>query len=67
MKNKHLFSLIQTLEYELNLRIIRTYGVAGHRKRTRDGMSIFGVKNDALALSLMIYILTAVRILLIIF
>lgn len=30
---------------EFNLRIIRTYGAAGHGKETIDGMSSFGVKN----------------------
>ena len=54
-KNKHSFSLVQTLEYEFNLRIIQTYRATGHRKGAIDGMSISGVKNDAMTLSL-IYI-----------
>ena len=66
-KNKYSFSLIQTLEYEFNLHFIRTYGAASHRKGTIDGMLIFGVKNGAMTLSLTVYILTTVRMLLIIF
>ena len=44
-KNKHSFSLLQKLSKEFNLRIIRTYGAAGHGKGAIDGMSSFGVKN----------------------
>ena len=33
------------MAFEFNLRIIRTYGVAGHGKGAIDGMSNFGVKN----------------------
>ena len=44
-KNKHYFGLLQTLADEFNLRIIRTYGAAGHGKGTIDAMSSFGVKN----------------------
>ena len=44
-KNKLLFALYQQLSDEFNLRIIRTYGAAGHGKGVTDAMSIFGVKN----------------------
>ena len=44
-KNRHSFALLQNLANEFNLRIIRTYGVAGHGKGTIDAMSSFGVKN----------------------
>ena len=33
------------MAFEFNLRIIRTYGAAGHGKGAIDGMSNFGVKN----------------------
>ena len=44
-KNKHSFGLLQSLANEYNLRIIRTYGAAGHGKGAIDTMSSFGVKN----------------------
>ena len=44
-KNRHSFALLQNLANEFNLRIIRTYGAAGHGKGTIDAMSSFGVKN----------------------
>ena len=44
-KNKYAFFLLQRLAKEFNLRIIRTFGAAGHGKRAIDGMSSFGVKN----------------------
>ena len=44
-KNKLPFALYQQLSNEFNLRIIRTYGAAGHRKGVIDAMSSFGVKN----------------------
>ena len=44
-KNRHSFALLQNLANEFNLRIIRTYGAAGHGKGTVDAMSSFGVKN----------------------
>ena len=44
-KNRHAFALLQKLANEFNLRIIRTYGAAGHGKGTIDAMSSFGVKN----------------------
>ena len=44
-KSRHAFALLQKLAYEFNLRIIRTYGAAGHGKGTIDAMSSFGVKN----------------------
>ena len=44
-KNKYVLFLLQRLTKEFNLRIIRTFGVAGHRKGTIDEMSSFGVKN----------------------
>ena len=44
-KNKHSFGLLQSLADEFNLRIIRTYGAAGHGKGAIDAMSSFGVNN----------------------
>ena len=44
-KNKDSFGLLQSLANEYNLRIIRTYGAAGHGKGAIDTMSSFGVKN----------------------
>ena len=44
-KNKYSFGLLNKLASEFNLRIIRTYGAAGHGKGAIDGMSSFGVKN----------------------
>ena len=44
-KNKNSFFLLKELAKEFNLRIIRTYGAAGHGKGAIDGMSSFGVKN----------------------
>ena len=44
-KRKHSFWLLQWLADEFNLRIIRTYGAAGHGKAAIDAMSGFGVKN----------------------
>ena len=44
-KNKNTFFLLEKLVKEFNLRIIRTYGAAGHGKGAIDGMSSFGVKN----------------------
>ena len=44
-KNRHAFSLLQKLANEFNLRIMRTYGAAGHGKGTIDAMSSFGVNN----------------------
>ena len=44
-KNKYAFFLLQRLAKEFNLRIIRTFGAAGHGKGAIDGMSSFGVKN----------------------
>ena len=44
-KNKLPFGLLQELSDEINLRIIRTYGAAGHEKGAIDGMSSFGVRN----------------------
>ena len=44
-KNHHAFALLQKLANEFNLRIIRTYGAAGHGKGTIDAVSSFGVKN----------------------
>ena len=44
-KNKHPFGLLQSLADEFNLRIIRTYGTAGHGKGAIDAMSSFDVKN----------------------
>ena len=44
-KNKHLFELLQSLADEFNLRIIHTYGTAGHGKGAFDAMSSVGVKN----------------------
>ena len=43
-KNKLPFGLTQKLANEFNLRIIRTYGAAGHGKEVIDAMSS-GVKN----------------------
>ena len=39
------FSLLQALADEFNLRIIRTYGAAGHGKGAIDTVSSFGMKN----------------------
>ena len=44
-KNKHVFRFYQKLADEFNLRIIRTYGAAGHGKGVIDAMSSFGAKN----------------------
>ena len=44
-KSRHAFALLQKLANEFNVRIIRTYGAAGHGKGTIDAMSSFGVKN----------------------
>lgn len=44
-KNKHTFALCQKLAEDFGLRLIRTYGAAGHGKGAIDGMSSFGVKN----------------------
>ena len=44
-KNKHAFSLYQKLAEDFNLRIIRTYGAAGHGKGVIDAMSSLGAKN----------------------
>ena len=44
-KNKHSFGLLQSLADEFSLRIIRTYGAAGHGKGAIDAMSSFSVKN----------------------
>ena len=44
-KNCHAFTLYQNLADEFNLRIIRTYGAAGHGKGAIDAMSTFGAKN----------------------
>ena len=44
-KKKHSFWWLQWLADEFNLRIIRTYGAAGHGKAAIDAMSGFGVKN----------------------
>ena len=44
-KNKHAFAFYQKLADDFGLRIIRTYGAAGHGKGAIDGMSSFGVKN----------------------
>ena len=44
-KNKHAFSLYQKLAEDFNLRIIRTYGAAGHGKGVIDAMSSFDAKN----------------------
>lgn len=44
-KSKNSFGLLQALADEFNLRIIRTYGAAGHGKGAIDAMSSFGVKN----------------------
>ena len=44
-KNKHSFGLQQSLADEFNLRIIRTYGVAGHGKGVIDALSNFSVNN----------------------
>ena len=44
-KNRHAFALLQKLANEFNLRIIRTYGAAGHGMGNIDAMSNFGVKN----------------------
>ena len=43
-KNKQSFGLLQSLDDEFNLRIIRTYGAAGHGKGAVDTMSSFAVK-----------------------
>ena len=39
--NKYSFGLLNKLASEFNLRIIRTYGAAGHGKGAIDGMSSF--------------------------
>ena len=44
-KNKNAFFLFEQLAKEFNLRIIRSYGAAGHGKGAIDAMSSFGVKN----------------------
>ena len=44
-KNRHASALLKRLANEFNLRIIRTYGAAGHGKGTIDVMSSFEVKN----------------------
>ena len=44
-KSFHAFALLQKLANEFNVRIIRTYGAAGHGRGTIDAMSSFGVKN----------------------
>ena len=44
-KNRHAFRFYQKLADEFNLRIIRTYGAAGHGKGIIDAMSSFGSKN----------------------
>ena len=44
-KNKHAFRLYQNLADEFGLRVIRTYGAAGHDKGVIDAMSSFGAKN----------------------
>ena len=44
-KNKHAFRLYQKLADEFNLRIVRTYGAAGHGKGVIDAMSSYGAKN----------------------
>ena len=44
-KNKHSFGLLQLLANEFSLRIIGTYGAAGHGKGAIDVISSFSVKN----------------------
>ena len=44
-KNKHVFRFYKKLADEFNLRIIRTYGAAGHGKGVIDAISSFGTKN----------------------
>lgn len=44
-KNRFAFQTYQNLAEEFNLRIIRTYGAAGHGKGTIDAMSSFSAKN----------------------
>ena len=44
-KDKHSSVLLQSLAHEFHLRIIRTYGAAGHGKGAIDAMSSFGVRN----------------------
>ena len=44
-KNKHAFALLQKLVDDFNLRIIRTYGAAGHGKGVIDVMYSFSAKN----------------------
>ena len=44
-KNRHALRFYQKLADEFNLRIIRTYGAAGHGKGIIDAMSSFGSKN----------------------
>ena len=44
-KNKHAFRLYQKLADDFNLRIIRTYGAAGHGKGVIDAMSSYRAKN----------------------
>ena len=43
-KNRHAFALPQKLAGKFNLRIICSYGAAGHGKGTIDAMPSFGVK-----------------------
>ena len=43
--SRHAFASLQKLANEFNVRIIRTYGAAGHGKGTIDEMPSFGVKN----------------------
>ena len=43
-KNKNAFFLLEKLAKEFNLRIIRTYGAAGHGKGVIDEISSFGLK-----------------------
>ena len=44
-KNKHAFAFYQKLADNVGLRIIQTFGAAGHGKGAIDGMSRFGVEN----------------------
>ena len=44
-KYKNAFFLLEKLAKEFYLRIIHTYGAAGHGKGAIDGMSSFGAKN----------------------
>ena len=59
-KNKRPFGLLQRLANVFNLRIIHTYGAAGHGKGVIDAMSSFGVKNGYCLP--MMYFLTLVKI-----